>query len=109
MGPKRDEVTGEWRRLHNTELYVLYSSPGKIRLIKSRRLTWAGHVARIGESRGAFMVFVGKLVERRPFERPRRRWEDNIKTDLREMVLGGMDCIDLAEDGTGGGCCECGN
>jgi hypothetical protein len=79
FGPKRDEVTGEWRRLHNKELYALYSSPNIIRVIKPRRLRWAGHVARIGERRGAYRALVGKPEGRRPLGRPRRRWEDNIK------------------------------
>jgi hypothetical protein len=82
FGPKRDEVTGEWRRLHNEELYALYSSPNIIRVIKSRTLRWAGHVARMGERRGAYRVLVGKPEGRRPLGRPRRRWEDNIKMDL---------------------------
>jgi hypothetical protein len=78
FGPKRDEVTGEWRRLHNKELYALYSSPNIIRVIKSRRLRWAGHVARMVERRGAYRALVGKSEGRRPLGRPRRRWEDNI-------------------------------
>jgi hypothetical protein len=73
FGPKRDEVTGEWRRLHNEELYALYSSPNIIRMIKSRRLRWAGHVERMGEMRGAYRALVGKPEGRRPLERPRRR------------------------------------
>jgi hypothetical protein len=84
FGPKRDEVTGEWRRLHNEELYAVYS-PHIIRVIKSRRLRWAGHVTRTGERRGAYRALVGKLEGRRPLGRPRRRWEDNIKMDLREV------------------------
>jgi hypothetical protein len=84
-GPKRNELTGEWRRLHNKELYALYSSPSIIRVIKSRRLRWAGHVARMGETRGAYRALVGKPEGRRPLERPRRRWQDNIKMDLREV------------------------
>jgi hypothetical protein len=83
--PKRDEVTGEWRRLHNKELYALYSSPNIIRVIKSRRLTWAGHVARMGERGGAYRALVGKPEGRRPLGRPRRRWEDNIKMGLQEV------------------------
>jgi hypothetical protein len=98
FGPKRDEVTGEWRRLHNKELYSLYSSPIIIRVIKSRRLRWAGHVARMGERRGACRALVGKPKGRRPLGRPRRRWEDNIKMDLREVGYGGADWIDLAQD-----------
>jgi hypothetical protein len=96
FGPKRDEVTGEWRRLHKQELHALYSSPNIIRVIKSRRLRWAGHVARVGERRGAYRVLVGKPEGRRPLGRPRLRWEDNIKMDLREVGLGGVDWIDLA-------------
>jgi hypothetical protein len=87
FGPKRDEVTGEWRRLHNKELYALYSSPNIIRVIKPR-LRWTGHVARMGETRGAYRVLVENPEGRRPLERPRRRWEDNIKMDLREVEGG---------------------
>jgi hypothetical protein len=82
FGHKRDEVKGEWRRLHNKELYALYSSPNIIRVIKSRRLRRAGHVARAGERRGAYRILVGKPEGRRPLGRPRRRWEDKIEMDL---------------------------
>jgi hypothetical protein len=92
FGSKRDEVTGEWRRLHNKELHALYSSPNIIRVIKSRRLRWAGHVARMGDRRGAYRTLVGKPDGRRPLGRPRHRWEDNIKMDLREV--GGGDRLD---------------
>ena len=85
FGPKRDEVTVEWRRLHNEELYALYSSPNIIRVIKSRRLRWAGHVACIGERRGAYRTLVGKPEGRRLLGSPKRRWEDNIKMDSREV------------------------
>jgi hypothetical protein len=91
-------VTGEWRRLHNKELYALYSSPNIIPVIKSRRLRWAGHVARMGESRGAYRALVRKPEGRRPLGRPGRRWEDSIKMDLREVGCGGADWIDLAQD-----------
>jgi hypothetical protein len=98
FGPKRDEVTGEWRRLHNKELYALYSSPNISRVIKSRRLRWAGHVARMGERRGAYRALVGKPEGRRPLGKPRRRWEDNIKMDLRKVGCGGADWVVLAQD-----------
>jgi hypothetical protein len=89
FGPKRDEVRGEWRRLQNKELYALYSSPNIIRVIKSRSLRWEGHVARMGKRRGAYRVLMGKSERRKPLERSRRRCEDNIKLDLREVRLGG--------------------
>jgi hypothetical protein len=98
LGLKRDEVTGEWRRLHNKELYALYSSPNIIGVMKSRRLRWAGHVARMGERRGAYRALVGKPEVRRPLGRPRRRWEDNIKMDLRKVGCGGAYWVDLAQD-----------
>jgi hypothetical protein len=98
FGPKRDEVTGEWRRLHDKELYALYSSPNTIRVIKSGRLRWAGHVARTGERRGAYRALVGKPEGRRPLGRTRRRLDDNIKMDLLEFRWGGVFWIDLAED-----------
>jgi hypothetical protein len=88
FGPKRDEVTGEWRRLQNKEIYALYSSPNIIRVIKSRRLRWAGRVARMGDRRGAYRALVGKPEGRRQLGKPRRRWEDNIKMDLREVGWG---------------------
>jgi hypothetical protein len=87
FGPKRDEVTGEWRRLHNEELNGLYSSPF-IRVTKSRRMRWDGHVARMGEGRGSHRILVGRPERRRPLGRPRRRWEDNIKMDLQEVGWG---------------------
>ena len=87
FGPKRDEVTGEWRKLHNEELNNLYSSSNIVRVIKSRRIRWAGHVARVGEGRGVYRVLVGKPEGRRPLGRPRHRWEDNIRMDLREVGL----------------------
>ena len=82
FGPRRDEVTGEWRRLHNEELNDWYSSPNIVRVIKSRRMRWAEHVARMGEERGVYRVLVGKPEGKRPLGRPRRRWVDNIRTDL---------------------------
>ncbi|KAJ4446505.1 hypothetical protein ANN_13201 [Periplaneta americana] len=98
FGAKRDEVPGEWRKLHNIELHALYSSPDMIRNIKSRRLRWAGHVARMGESRNAYRVIVGRPEGKRPLGRPRRRWEDNIKMDLREVGHDDRDWINLAQD-----------
>ncbi|KAJ4443791.1 hypothetical protein ANN_05569 [Periplaneta americana] len=98
FGAKRDEVTGEWRKLHNGELHTLYPSPDIIRNVKSRRLRWAGHVARMGESRNAYRVLVGRPEGKRPLGRPRRRWEDNIKMDLREVGYDGRDWINLAQD-----------
>ncbi|KAJ4450863.1 hypothetical protein ANN_02295 [Periplaneta americana] len=98
FGAKRDEVTGEWRKLHNTELHTLYSSPDIISNIKSRRLRWAGHVARMGESRNAYRVLVGRPEGKRPLGRPRRRWEDNIKMDLREVGYGDREWINFAQD-----------
>jgi hypothetical protein len=89
FGRTRDEVTREWRRLHNEQLYELYSSPNVIRGIKTRIMRWAGNVARLGDRRGAYRVFVGKPEVKRPLERPRRRWEDNIKMDLLRSVMGG--------------------
>ena len=87
FGAKKDKITGEWRKLHNAELYALYSSPNVIRNLKSRRLGWAGHVARMEQSRNAYRVLVRKLEGKRPLERPRRRWEDNIKMYLRGLVV----------------------
>jgi hypothetical protein len=81
---KRDKVTGEWRKLHNEELRDLYSSRSIIRIIKSRRMRWAGHVARIGEKRNAYRLLVGKPDGKSPLGRPRRRWVDNIRMDLEK-------------------------
>ena len=83
FGPRRDEVKGEWRRLHNEELNDLYSSPNIVRVIKSRRMRWTGHVARMDEERGAYRVLVGKPEGKRPLGRPRRRCVDNIRMDLQ--------------------------
>jgi hypothetical protein len=98
FGPKRYEVTGEWRKLHNEELHDLYSSPSKIRIIKSRRMRWAGHVSRMGEKRNAYGLLVGKPEGRNPLGRPRRWWLDNIRMDLVEVGWGDVDWIGLAHD-----------
>jgi len=98
FGSKRDEVTREWRKLHNEELNDLYCSLNIFRVIKSRRTRWAGHVARMRARRGVYRVLVGKPEGNRPFERHRRRWEDNIKIDLQEVGGGDMDWIELAHD-----------
>jgi len=98
FGSWRDEVTGEWMRLHNEELNDLYSSLNIVRVIKSRRMIWAGHVARMGEETGVYRVLVGKPEGKGPLGRPRRRWVDNIRMDLQELVCGYMDWIGLAQD-----------
>jgi hypothetical protein len=98
FGQKRDEVTGVRRKLHTEELHNLYSSPNIIRMMKSRRMRWAGHVARMGEERNAYWILVGKPERKRPLGRPRRRWVDNIKIHLREIGWYVMDWIDLAQD-----------
>jgi hypothetical protein len=91
-------VTGEWRKLHNEELRELYSSPSIIRIIKSRRMRWAGHVARMGEKRNAYRLLVGKPEGKRPLERPGCRWVDNVRMDLGEVGWGDVDWIGLAQD-----------
>jgi hypothetical protein len=88
FGPRRDKVTEEWRKLHNEELNDLYSLPNIVRVVKSRTMRWAGHVARMGEERGVHRVLVGKPEGKRPLGRPRRRWEDNIKMNLQEVGWG---------------------
>jgi hypothetical protein len=98
FGPKRDEVTGEWRKLHNEELRDLYASSSIIRIIKPRRMRWAGHVARMGEKRNAYRLLVGKPEKKRPLGRPRCRWVDNIRMDLGEVGWGDVDWIGLAKD-----------
>jgi hypothetical protein len=98
FGPKRDEVTGEWRRLHNEELNDLYSSPNITRVIKSRTMRWAGRVARMEGRRCSYRILVGRPEGRKPLGRPRRRWEYNIKMDLQEVGWGDMDWIDMAQD-----------
>jgi hypothetical protein len=98
FGAKRDEVTGQWRKLDSGELHNLYSSPDIVTQIKSRRMRWTGHVARMGEGRNVYRVLVGKPEGNSPLERPRHRWEDVIKIDLREIGWGGVEWIQLAPD-----------
>jgi len=99
FGPKRDEVTGEWRKLHNEELNDLYSLPNIVWVVKSKRVRWAGHVAHMGEDRGVYRVLVEKPEGRRPLGRPRRRWEDNIQ-EVGGVVGTGWNWLRI---GTGGG------
>jgi len=98
--PKRDEVTEEWRKLHNEELRDLYSLPKIVRFVKSGIIRLAGHVARMGEGRGVHRILMGKPEGKRPLGRPIRRWEDNIKMDLQE-VGGGGDCMELSQNRDG--------
>jgi hypothetical protein len=98
FGPKRDEVTGEWRKLRDEELNDLYCSPNIVRVIKWRRIRWTGHVALMGERRDVYRGLVGKPEGKRPLGRPRRRREDNIKMDLQEVGYGDVDWIELAQD-----------
>jgi hypothetical protein len=97
FGPKREE-DGSWRKLHNDELHSLYSSPNIFRVIKSRRMRWAGHVTRMGEGRGVYRVLVGRPEGKRPLGRSRRRWEDNIKLDLKVIGIDEANWIRLAQD-----------
>jgi len=97
FGPAMDEVPGEWRKLHDEEPNDLYSSPNIVRVIKSRRMRWAGHVTSMGERRGVYRILVGKSEGKRPLGRPRRRWENNIKMDFQEVGCGGTDWIELAQ------------
>jgi len=98
FGPRRDVVTGDWRRMHNEELNDLYSSPNIVRVIKSRRMRWAGYVARMGEEGVVYRAMVGKPEGRRPLRKPRRRWVDNIRMDLQEVGCGYVEWIELAQD-----------
>jgi hypothetical protein len=98
FGPKREEVTGELRKLHNEELNDRYSLPNIVRVVKSRIMRWVGHVARIGEDRGVHRLLVGKLEGKRPLWRPRCRWKDNIKMDLQKVGGGCGDWMELAQN-----------
>jgi len=107
--PKRDKVTGEWRKLHNEERNDLYSSPNIVRVIKLRRIRWVGHVARMGERKGVSRGLVGKPEEKRPLGSPRRRWEDNIKVDIQVVTCGVWTGSSWLRIGKGWGTCECSN
>jgi hypothetical protein len=97
FGPKREE-NGLCRKLHNDELHSLYSSPNIVRVIISRRMRWAGHVACMGEGRGVYSVSIGRPEGKSPLGRPRRRWQDNIKMNLKEIGIDGVNWIQLAQD-----------
>jgi len=97
FGPKRDEVTGEWRKLHNEELSDMHSLPNILRVVKSRRMRWARNVVRMGEGRGVHRVLVGKPERKKSLGRPRHTWKDNIKTDLQEVGGGCGDWMELAK------------
>jgi hypothetical protein len=103
FGPKRDKVPGEWRKLHNEELNVLYCSPNVVRVIKSTRMRWAGHVLCMGERRGVYRVLVGKSEEKRPLGRPRHRWEDILRWIFRKWDVGAWNGLIWLRNGTGGG------
>ena len=98
FGSKRDEVTGEWRKLPNEELNDLYYSPNIVWAIKSKIIKWAEHVARMGDGRGLYRVLVEKPERKRRLGKRRRTWDDNIKMDLQEVRYGGVECIDMAQD-----------
>jgi hypothetical protein len=98
FGLKRDELSGEWRKLHNKELYNLYSSTSIFRMAMSRKMRWAGHIARIGRKKNAYRLLVGNPEGKRPLGRPRREWVGNVKMDLREIGWGGMDSTDVVQD-----------
>jgi hypothetical protein len=98
FGPKRAKVTLRWRKLHNEELCGLHSSPSIIRIIKSRRTRWVGHVARIGEKKNTYRLLVGKAAGKRPLGRPRCRWMDNIKMEIGKIIWGDVDWTGLAQD-----------
>jgi hypothetical protein len=108
FGPERDE-DGSWRKLHNDELHSLYSSPNIVRVIKSRGTRWAGHVARKGEGRGVYRALVGRPEGKTPLGRPRRRCEDNIKLDFKEIGIDGANWIQLAQESPVAGFCEHGD
>jgi hypothetical protein len=97
-GPKRDEIRGEWKKLHNEELHILYSSPNIFRQIKSRTARWSGHVARMGDERNVYKVLMGKPEGKKPLGRPRHRWEDGIIMDIREIGCGSVEWTQLAQN-----------
>ena len=103
FGPKRDEVTEDWRKLRNDELNDLHSSPNIVRMIKSRRMRWAEHVARMGEGKGVYRIFIGKPEGNTPLGRPRHRWEGNIRCLFRKWDVGVWTGSSWLRIGTGGG------
>jgi hypothetical protein len=109
FGPKTDKVTGRWRKLHNEELRDLYSSPSIIRMIKSRRMRWAGHVRQMGEKRNVYRLLVQKPEGRRPLGRPKQSWVDNIKTDFGETGWDGVEWMVWLNIGQVESSCECNN
>jgi hypothetical protein len=98
FGPRRDKVTAKWRKLHNEEHNYLYSASNIFRVIKSRKIKWAGHVSRMGYRKSVYRILVGKPEGKRPIRKTRHRWDNNIKTDLHEVECGCMDRIDLVQD-----------
>ena len=98
FGPRRIDVTGEWRKLHNEELNDIYSSSNIVQVIKSRRMRWAGHVACVGDSKAVYRVVMGRSEGKRPLGRPRRRWVDNIKMNIQEVGWVGVDWLELTQD-----------
>jgi hypothetical protein len=102
FGPKREE-DGSWRKLYYVDLHDMYSSPNIVRVIKSSRMRWAGHVARMGEGRGAYWILVGRPESTKTLGRPRSKWKDNIKMEPREVGMDGANWIRLAEEGPSGG------
>jgi hypothetical protein len=96
--PQKRKEDASWKKLHNDELHSLYSSPNIVRVIKSRRMRWAGHAARMGDGKSVYRVLVGRPEGKRPLGRPRHRWKDNIKMDVREIEIDGANWIQLAQD-----------
>jgi hypothetical protein len=98
FGPKREEVAGDWSRVHNEELHNLYTSPNIVTVFTARRMRWAGHVARMGKMRNEYNIFAGKPERKSPFGRPRHKWEDNIRIYLREIGWEILNWMHLVQD-----------